>query len=173
MLAGHGVPVVRAGDVAVIRFTILGEPASKANQRRVVKIAGEPRLIKSAKALAYEGDALLQIPPRCRVQLEGPVAVTLRIWYASQRPDLDESLILDVLQDRFKGKGEARTLVQKGVYRNDRQVREKHVFWGLDRINPRCEIEVIAAFPQQPELPIERETWTDPFRVDAHLEPVR
>ena len=27
--------------------------------------------------------------------------VTLRIWYASERPDLDEAVVLDVLQDRY------------------------------------------------------------------------
>lgn len=55
--------------------------------------------------------------------------VTIRIWYASRRPDLDESLILDLLQ---------------GVtYENDRQVKEKHIYWmGVDKANPRCEIEV-------------------------------
>jgi hypothetical protein len=75
------------------------------------------------------------------VQLEGPVRVTLRIFYASERPDLDESVMLDVLQDRYR-QGRARELVQKGVYRNDRQVREKHVFHAIDRTNPRAEIEV-------------------------------
>jgi Holliday junction resolvase RusA-like endonuclease len=66
----------------------------------------------------------------------------LRIYYASQRPDLDESVILDVLQNRYKGKGDARQLIQKGVYANDRQVREKHVYHGIDKMNPRTEIEI-------------------------------
>lgn len=129
-----------------IRFTILGEPASKANQRRLVTFGGgedaRPAIVKSKKALNYERDALKQIPPLARVRLQGPVKVTLRIFYATERPDLDESVILDVLQDRYRGKGEARELVQKGVYLNDRQVREKHVFHAIDRKNPRCEVEV-------------------------------
>jgi Holliday junction resolvase RusA-like endonuclease len=108
-----------------------------------------PALIKSKKARDYERDALLQIPPAARVQLEGPLRVTLRVFYASQRPDLDESVILDVLQDRYTGKGERRELVQKGVYRNDRQVREKHVFHAIDRANPRAEVEVEALEAQQ------------------------
>jgi Holliday junction resolvase RusA-like endonuclease len=126
----------------VIRFTILGQPCSKANRRQIVTIAGRPSSIKSKEALAYERDALKQIPPAARVQLQGPVKVTLRIFYASERPDLDESIVLDVLQDRFKGKGDARTLIQRGVYVNDRQVREKHVFHAIDKRNPRCEVEV-------------------------------
>ena len=44
------------------------------------------------------------------------IAIEIEILYASRRPDLDESLILDCLQDRW--------------YKNDRQVKEKHVRWG-------------------------------------------
>lgn len=130
----------------MIKFTILGEPASKANSRKIVSYGGISRLIKSDKALSYEEDALRQIPPAARQQIQGPVAVTMRIFYATERPDLDESLILDVLQDRFKttkvGDKKRRDLVQRGVYSNDRQVREKHIFHAIDRRNPRTEIEV-------------------------------
>ena len=134
----------------MIAFTILGEPASKANSREIVMIGGRPSVIKSKKALAYERDALRQIPASARKRIAGPVSVTLRIWYASERPDLDESVILDVMQDRY-GKAPAvpagcqklpRPLLQAGVYQNDRQVREKHVFHGIDRANPRTEVVV-------------------------------
>jgi hypothetical protein len=31
------------------------------------------------------------------------------------------------------------------AYANDRQVKEKHIYWmGVDKENPRCEIEVSA-----------------------------
>ena len=60
--------------------------------------------------------------------IEGDVCVYITIWYASRRPDLDESLILDLLQDV--------------AYKNDRQVKEKHIYWALDPLNPRCEIRV-------------------------------
>lgn len=124
-----------------IRLTILGEPASKANSRRVVKRRHRVAVIKSPKALDYEAAALLQIPVEARAMFEGPVRVTMRIYYATQRPDLDESVILDVLQARFT-KGEPRQLIRAGVYTNDRQVREKHIYHGIDRDNPRAEIEV-------------------------------
>ncbi len=141
-----------------IALTILGEPASKANQRQLVTFGrGEnarPALIKSEKARNYERDALKQIPPAARQRLDGPVRVTLWIFYASERPDLDESVILDVLQDRYTGRGPERELVQKGVYRNDRQVREKHVFHAIDRTNPRAEIEVEPLQAQQAELEV-------------------
>lgn len=142
----------------MIAFTIIGEPASKANSRQIVTIAGRPSSIKSKKARGYESDALRQIPPAARQRIEGPVRVTLRIWYASERPDLDESIVLDVLQDRWcrvknadKTLGD-RILGQAGVYRNDRQVREKHVFHGIDKRNPRAEVIVEALQAQQPDL---------------------
>lgn len=142
----------------VISFVILGEPASKSNSRipRVVKSKATgkqyAKFIKSMKANHYERDALLQIPPDALQMLAGPVKVTLHIFYATERPDLDESVILDVLQAKFERVSEVRTLVRKGVYINDRQVREKHVFHFIDRKNPRAEIEVEPLQPQQPAL---------------------
>lgn len=71
------------------------------------------------------------------------MVATITIWYASRRPDLDESLILDLLQvDEKKYKD------KKGVILNDRQVREKHIYWRLDPENPRCEIRLV----ENPEL---------------------
>lgn len=154
----------------MIRFTILGEPASKSNSRipRAVtsKKTGQPVTlwIKSKKANLYQRSALLQIPIGARQQLTGPVRVTMRIFYASARPDLDASVILDCLQDRYSGKGEARELVQRGVYRNDRQVREQHLFHAIDRANPRAEIEVEALEPQQESIALpEPELEEAPF----------
>lgn len=109
-----------------LAFTILGEPASKANSRKMVYVRGKPMFIKSSKALSYA--AAFKLQAKASKGLEGDVAVHIKIWYASRRPDLDESLILDLLQ---------------GVaYENDRQVKEKHIYWGLDKNNPRCEIRV-------------------------------
>lgn len=155
-------------------LVIFGEPASKANQRQLVsfpdgKGGKRPALVKSKKAQNYERDALKQIPPAVRLQIEGPVRVTLRIFYASERPDLDESVVLDVLQDRFvkdKQLGE-RVLVQKGVYRNDRQVREKHVFHAIDRANPRSEIEIETLVAQQVELAAALVEMSDTARADG------
>lgn len=141
-----------------VRFTIIGAPVSHKNGYHVVTIGKRPAIVKSKEALHYERDALLQIPVAARIRLEGPVRVTLMIWYASERPDLDESLILDVMQDRWKPahgphKGEKqRALVQHGVYRNDRQVREKHVYHRIDRANPRVDVTVEPLQPQQVDL---------------------
>lgn len=135
---------------------ILGEPASKANSREIVtiggkwqmvggkrvRVGGRPSSIKSDKARDYERDALMQIPAHAKVMFSVPVRVTMRIFYATERPDLDESVVLDVLQAKFEGTGKERRCVRRGVYLNDRLVREKHVFHGIDRANPRAEIVV-------------------------------
>lgn len=134
--------------MGAVCFTIYGEAASKANSRKVATIAGKTRLIKSAKAREFLASAQRQVPPRCRVRFVGPVRVTLHLYYASERPDLDEALVLDAMQDVTKrvrgrvGEEPRRVLVQGGVYRNDRQVREKHVYHHIDRGTPRVVVEV-------------------------------
>jgi len=106
---------------------IFGEPASKANSRRVVHYGGMSRLIKSKKALSYS-DVFKQQCGKLPTLMTGDLRVTLYIFYASRRPDLDESLILDLMQGL--------------IYENDRQVKERHCYWGLDPDNPRAEIIV-------------------------------
>ena len=93
-------------------------------------IKGKSMFIKSAKALDYAKTFKQQaVTSPLLMFTSEDVVVTIRIWYASRRPDLDESLILDLLQDV--------------AYLNDRQVKEKHIYWmGVDKENPRCEIEV-------------------------------
>ena len=110
-----------------VTFTVYGEPASKANSRKMVLIKGRPALIKSAKARGY----VTMFESQCPV-LEVPttddVVVEMMIHYASRRPDLDESLILDCMQGR--------------IYKNDRQVKQKFIYWGLDKEEPRSIIRV-------------------------------
>ena len=78
-------------------FTIYGEPASKANSRKMVLIKGRPAFIKSKKARDY----VQMFEQQCPVMEEpttDDVVVEMMIHYASRRPDLDESLILDCMQ---------------------------------------------------------------------------
>lgn len=119
-------------ELQVLSLFILGEPASKANSRRVVKFGNMSRLIKSQKALNYSDAFRLQCPPLAKL-MTGDLRVTMRIFYATRRPDLDESLILDLMQGL--------------VYENDRQVKERHTYWGLDAENPRSEI-IIEQIPE-------------------------
>jgi Holliday junction resolvase RusA-like endonuclease len=114
--------------------TILGEPASKSNQRQIVRMGGRPRLIKSKKALSYARWFQLQAQyglktPSIDQPIEGDVLMWCRISYASRRPDLDESLIMDALQ-------------AAAIIKNDRQIKAKVVLWALDRDNPRSEIKL-------------------------------
>ena len=108
-------------------FEIIGEPASKANSRKIVIIKGRPASIKSDKARAY-AKAFVDQCAGDEELFEGDVCVEMLIYYASRRPDLDESLILDCMQNR--------------IYKNDRQVKQKFIYWGLDKENPRSVIRV-------------------------------
>ena len=110
-------------------FQILGEPASKANSRKIVLIKGKPASIKSDKARKYMRDFLCQCKP-LEVMFEEDVKVEMLIYYSTRRPDLDESLILDLMQGL--------------IYKNDRQVKSKAIYHGLDKSNPRTIIRVSA-----------------------------
>jgi len=117
---------------------IYSEPCSKANSRRLVwhGISKKPRFIKSKKALQYEKDFQKQCPVPSSPMEGNELKVTLNIYYRTQRPDLDESLILDLLE-------------KCGVYRNDRLVREKHIHHFIDRRNPRTEICIERRFTEE------------------------
>jgi len=119
-------------ELQSLSLIIFGEPASKANSRRVVRFGNMSRLIKSDKALKYSDAFKLQLKP-LHPLMQGDLRVTMHIYYASRRPDLDESLILD--------------LMQGFVYENDRQVKERHTYWGLDPENPRSEI-IVQCIPE-------------------------
>lgn len=110
-------------DKSRIEFTIYGEPASKANGRRWTG----KFFIKSEKALRY-GKSFVEQCPQLDPLMDGDLRVTIRIWYASRRPDLDASLIFDLMQGK--------------IYENDRAVKEQHLYWALDKENPRADITV-------------------------------
>ncbi|CAB3758507.1 hypothetical protein [Paraburkholderia humisilvae] len=162
-----------------IEFTILGQPASKANSREIVarkvrnKSTGElqtrPMSIKSDAARDYEKTCLKQIPPKARQRLEGPCRIAVRVWYATERPDLDLSVLMDCLQDRYewvkRGTGEKRVLVHRGVVRNDRQFRQQVFLHGIDRANPRAHIIVEPLHAQQ--LTLALDSNIDPFELLA------
>jgi Holliday junction resolvase RusA-like endonuclease len=124
--------------MTTVNFVIHGEPASKANSRQIVTIRGRLAVIKSKKARDY----VKLFDQQCKAlpeMLEGDLAVIITVHYASRRPDLDESVILDCMQGK--------------IYGNDRQVKEKHIFWSLDRESPRSYITVM---PQDDRASIER-----------------
>lgn len=115
----------------MVDFTILGQPYSKANSRRLVRYGSRTRSIKSEKALNYEAHAFWQFDAQRNMHktFTKPVAVEITIFYPDRRQDLDPSLILDVMQNAK-------------VYENDRLVHEMHLFRKIDKLNPRSEITV-------------------------------
>jgi len=115
------------GRTAPFERTIYGQPYSKANSRRLVTHNGRPVFIKSKEAMRYLEDFHRQCP-HLDPLFEDEVHARITIYYKSNRPDLDESLVLDAMQGR--------------IYRNDRQVRKKTIEWGLDKENPRAEIRI-------------------------------
>jgi Holliday junction resolvase RusA-like endonuclease len=106
---------------------IEGEPASKSNSRQIVRIKNRLVPIKSKKALNYER-CFAASAPKIDPLIEGDVMLFCHIFYASYRPDLDESLIMDCLE---------------GVaYKNDRQIKAKLILHGIDKTNPRVVVRV-------------------------------
>jgi len=103
---------------------IYGELASKSNSRMLVKFGDRPAIIKSKKARDYEADFNKQVKKGELITED--IVLSAVVYYKTRRPDLDESLFMDCLQ-----RGE--------VIKNDRQIKEKHIYWGLDKENPRVE----------------------------------
>lgn len=115
-----------------ISFEILGEPASKANSRRLVPGKTNTgkrytKSIKSDKALNYLKTFDAQCP-ELKEPIKENVRLSLTIYYASRRPDLDGSLIEDALQGK--------------IIANDRQIHEKNYIKKLDKENPRTILKV-------------------------------
>jgi len=104
-----------------------GETASKSNARQMVRIGRRLIPIKSKKALAYK-DCFERLAPTINPLIDGDVLLFCHIFYATRRPDLDESLIMDCLEGK--------------AYKNDRQIKAKIIIHGLDRKSPRSEIKI-------------------------------
>ena len=109
-----------------MKFTILGQPHSK-NKHATMVIRGKAILYVKPKAKAYTLSVRTQV--MSLKPLEGPVSFTATLYYKTEIPDLEESVLIDALQGF--------------AYKNDRQVREKHIFHAIDKENPRAEIEVV------------------------------
>lgn len=110
----------------MLELKIKGELCSKSNSRRIVSNGKFPRVIKSQKALDYEYTSSLQIQKQLgsHQTFEQSVIMEAHVYYASRRPDLDVSLLMDVLE-------------KARVYKNDRQIVEQHLFKYLDPKDPR------------------------------------
>jgi Holliday junction resolvase RusA-like endonuclease len=116
--------------------TILGKLVSKANSRRAVPGRTKTgktfnRYIKSESALDFEQSALWQLKKIVgnKKPLQGELALEVTAFYESRRPDLDISLLMDVLE-------------KAGVYENDRQIHQIVATKMYDKETPRVEFLV-------------------------------
>lgn len=111
-----------------VRLTIMGQVYSMKNSK--IPRRNGPGMLKHPKARQFERDFLMQVRPEHRKELgskKRPLRVAVRVFYPSNRQDLDAELIMDLLQ-------------KSQIILNDRYIVEKHLFRELDKRNPRCEI---------------------------------
>lgn len=110
-----------------LHFVVEGQAASKSNTRRKFRNqkTGLDFFAKSERAEVFK-DVFLGQCPKFYPLLDGDLFAYLRLYYASRRPDLDETLLLD--------------LMQGCVYNNDRQVKGRLTLWGLAPGRPRVEV---------------------------------
>lgn len=109
--------------------TILSHLASKSNSRRKTNWGG---VIKSEAAMSFEHDFFLQCIGK-KEAYPGPVSMSVHVYYADNRRDLDISLLQDCIQ-------------KAGIIKNDRQIQEIHAWRHVDKEKPRvifelCEIK--------------------------------
>lgn len=129
----------------LVSGSVIGKVVSKANSRRKTNWGG---VIKSADALAFEKAVAQQIPHDLDA-IDGDVAFIATIYYKDRRPDLDESLVLDCLQQHTD---KQKRVWFNGVYVNDRQIKAKLILHELDKDNPRVEFTVVSLWLVQEKL---------------------
>ncbi len=138
-LVSDGSRVVR-GEIGpsggnVVAFTVIGAPVPKARPR----MSRSGHTYTDARTVAYERlvrDAAIRAAMphgRLPVFMKGaPVKLTIRVYRAASRGDLD---------NYSKAVSDACNRI---LYEDDRQVVSLDAWMGVDRENPRVEVEVCA-----------------------------
>lgn len=109
---------------------ILGQPTSKSNSSTFSFRGKRPILLKSKRARSYIDQFEIEIltknlrPPS---PIENDLVLVAYLFYKDNRSDLDDSQLADNLQ-KF------------GIIKNDRSLKEKHLYRCIDKLNPRAEI---------------------------------
>jgi hypothetical protein len=107
---------------------IRGEPTPRARMLDVVITDGTPRLVKSEPARVWQNRAMWQLLNRRPARpLAVELALDCRFWSSAARPAIDEALVVDVLE-------------RAAIIAHAGQIREKHVFAGVDRADPRVAV---------------------------------
>lgn len=115
-----------------ISLWLPGQPPRKSNSRRIVRIKGKLRVIKSKEALEWVEAACLHVPVECKLGWGSPeqlLSVTCRCYYETHRPDLSIELVLDTLQ-------------KAGVIADDRYVHEIHAYKEFSKLTPGVSVTV-------------------------------
>lgn len=68
--------------------------------------------------------------------------VSMLLVYTSDLPDLDDTIVCDVLQTEFIGPSKNGVVKRPGVIINDRQIVEKHLYKAIVAEHPRAIIQV-------------------------------
>jgi Holliday junction resolvase RusA-like endonuclease len=107
-----------------------GHMPRKSNSRRIVrnKHTGAPLVIKSAEALSWVNDVILESREHA-IGYDSPVVMTADIYYRSNRSDLSEELLMDALE-------------KAGILTNDRLIVGKIALKHIDKDNPRVEVRL-------------------------------
>ncbi len=87
-------------------------------------------LVKSKEALQYEESFDEQVPDDLRLgigSLKSPLRLDIVVFYSSNRPDVSVELVMDCLEN-------------SGVVKNDRYIKEQHIYGFVDKYNPRVEL---------------------------------
>lgn len=111
--------------------TIYGNTPSKSNSYKIITINGHGSLGKTKALTKYENDFFIQCNHYRNKMIEGYFEFYIKVYYPSQRSDLDNSLkiVLDCLQ-KVKAIKNDNKLVKL--------VAEKY----LDKSNPRIEFKI-------------------------------
>lgn len=133
------IEVLKKGYEPLAEFLIYGQPPRKSNQRQIVTRGRSqtkrlrPMIIKSKEARAYMDSFSDQVPEQYRDKKYGSLEEDLRldvtVWYKDRRPDLSIELIKDCIE-------------KAGVIKNDRYIREEHIYGFVDKKTPRIAIRL-------------------------------
>lgn len=119
-----------------MKFSVLGRPATKKNHSRIVRRGQYPIVLPSKAYEAYERIAIPQIRSHVRKTIRGPIVVCCHYWLPDRRwwPDLVG--LLQATSD---------LLESAGAIENDKNIVSygDSKICGLDKKNPRVEIEIV------------------------------
>lgn len=127
-------------DFLLLEIKVRGTLRRKGNSRRIVKPKGQNwRVIKSEKSLNYAEDFAKQITGDMKLELgnkDQHLRMDVIVYYPNFRYDLSVELLKDLLQ-------------ATGVLKDDRWIREEHLYAFIDKTNPRVKVRLYAISPEK------------------------